>query len=102
MLDTSHTSTEPAILKPLDLSEVISTSTAAKMARVSKATIRNWSAWHKIGRRVGGRWLVSFPAFLMHLDGDQEALSLYLSGDRQSPRVRRFFEKAASLSCEDA
>src|SRR3954453_10492784 len=97
----SHTPTEPQVLRPLDLTEVISTKAAAKMAGRTTVTIREWARQFNIGRQVAGRWLISAPAFLAFLEGDQEALRLYLAGDRQSPRVRHYFAKASSLSREE-
>ncbi|WP_363351853.1 hypothetical protein [Methylocystis echinoides] len=37
---------------------------------------------------------VSRVALAMHLDGDEEALRLYLSGDRVSARVAGYFRRA--------
>jgi len=38
----------------------------------------------------------------MFLDGDEAALSAYLSGDRQSERVLKYFERAGLLQAEAA
>lgn len=46
----------PATPLPADL---ISSGQAAQIARVSKLTVRRWCERFHIGRRVGGRWLVS-------------------------------------------
>jgi hypothetical protein len=47
-----------------------------------------------LGRRVGGgAWLVSKVAFAAFLDGDKQALNLYLRGDRSSPAVVKYYER---------
>jgi excisionase family DNA binding protein len=46
----------PAAPLPSDL---ISSGAAAKVAQVSKLTVRRWCERFDIGHKVGGRWLVS-------------------------------------------
>jgi hypothetical protein len=86
---------EPAVLRPFDAAEAIDSPTAAKIARVSTVTIRNWCSWHHIGRRIGdGFYRISKPALLAFLDGDEAALSAYLAGDRESELVLKYFVRA--------
>lgn len=85
----------PQVLIPFDVREAIDLKTAARVAGKSSATIRDWAARLDIGRRVGGgNWMVSLPALQMHLDGDKAALTAYLRGDRESPGVVAYFERA--------
>lgn len=82
-------------LIPYDRREGIPVSAAAKFAGRSERTVRDWCEAHGIGRRIaGGPWTVSRPALLMLLDGDETALAAYLSGDRSSPTVTRYFDRA--------
>ncbi|WP_186383911.1 hypothetical protein [Methylobacterium dankookense] len=67
---------------------------AAIIAKRSPRTVREWAARHDIGRRIaGGDWMVSRVALLMLLEGDAAALALYLSGERQSADVDRYFSR---------
>jgi hypothetical protein len=90
----SQSNREPQVLRPFDASEAIDSPTAAKIARVSTVTIRNWSTWHHIGRRIGdGFYRISLPALTMFLEGDQAALDAYLAGDRESDLVLQYFKR---------
>jgi hypothetical protein len=83
------------ILRPFDAAEAIRVNIAARLAGVAPRTIQHWCTVHRIGRRIGGgHWRVSRVALAMHLDGDQEALRLYLGGDRVSTRVAAYFRRA--------
>jgi hypothetical protein len=83
------------ILRPFDAREAIRVNVAARLAGVAPRTIQYWCTVHRIGRRVGGgHWRVSRVALAMHLDGDEEALRLYLGGDRASTRVAAYFRRA--------
>ena len=82
---------EPQVLRPFRRDEVMDVSEAAIWAGKSKRTIRDWCLLHDLGRRIGGQWAVSKVALSMWLDGAHEELKAYLSGDRQSPRVRDYF-----------
>jgi hypothetical protein len=85
----------PRVLIPFDRREALSVSQAAQVAGKSERTLRLWCALYDIGRRVGGgRWQVSRVALMMMLDGDAEALRAYLSGDRSSEGVARYFERS--------
>jgi hypothetical protein len=85
---------EPAILRPFNRDEAISTATAAEIADRSIRTVRRWCACHAIGRRIrGGEYAVSRPALAMFLDGDSDALEAYLAGDRQTPLVTEYFSR---------
>jgi hypothetical protein len=86
---------EDHILRPFDAAEAIRVNVAARLAGVAPRTIQHWCTVHRIGRRIGGgHWRVSRVALAMHLDGDEEALRLYLSGDRVSARVAGYFRRA--------
>jgi hypothetical protein len=92
----SQSDREPAVLRPFVAAEAIDSPTAAKIARVSTVTIRNWCQWHHIGRRIGdGFYRVSLPALTMFLEGDQAALDAYLAGDRQSDLVLKYFVRTS-------
>ena len=81
-------------LIPYDKREGIPLNVAAERAGKSPGTIRNWCIEHGIGRRVGGgQWIVSNAALTMFLDGDEEALRLYKSGDRTSDCVLAYFKR---------
>lgn len=85
----------PQILLPWNRREAISVSEAAYITRKSERTVRAWALEHNIGRKVaGGTWMISHPALLMLLDGDQQALRAYLAGDRTSPAVVAYFARA--------
>jgi hypothetical protein len=82
------------ILIPYDRREGIPLNVAAERAGKSPGTIRNWCIEHGIGRRVGGgQWIVSKVALAMFLDGDEEALRRYRSGDRITDRVVAYFRR---------
>jgi hypothetical protein len=49
----------PQVLIPFDIREAISVAQAAALAGRTPMTIRSWVSLHDLGRRVGGRWLVS-------------------------------------------
>jgi hypothetical protein len=83
----------PKILVPFDAREAISTDLAAKRADCSPRTIRYWCEVCGIGRKVGGRLKVSRVALQMKLEGDDEALALYHTGNRENPRVIAYFER---------
>lgn len=91
------------VLIPWIPGEGISVAAAAKIAGCTTTTIREWAAKFSIGRCIGGEgdggsgrkgtWSISRVALLMFLEGDRGALRLYVSGDRQSPQVTRYFER---------
>jgi hypothetical protein len=83
------------ILSPFDKRECISLKEAADIAGKSESTVRSWCVEYGLGRRVGGgTWSVSKVALAMFLDGDQRALRVYHTGDRLSPLVASYFERA--------
>ncbi len=84
---------EPQVLRPFHRSEVLSVAEAASVAGKSVRTIRAWCQLHDVGRRVGGRWAVSCVALSMLLDGNREALTGYLDGDRDSSMVKSYFDR---------
>jgi hypothetical protein len=90
------------VLRPYNPSEAIPPQAAALIARRDQSTIKSWAETFHLGRKLAGRWEISHPALLMFLDGDEEALNAYLSGDRQSERVLGYFVRAGLLQAEAA
>jgi hypothetical protein len=88
-----HVNTNSRALIPFDRREAISIAEAAEIAGRSVVTIRNWVIDCELGRHIGGHWAVSRVALTMFLDGDLDALAMYLSGDREDSRVVRYFER---------
>jgi hypothetical protein len=81
-------------LVPFDRREGLTLNAAAAESGKSPGTVRNWCIEHGIGRKVGGgNWVVSKVALAMYLDGDDVALSAYLSGDRESDFVITYFSR---------
>lgn len=83
----------PRVLIPFDIREAMTVAEAARVAGCTTATARTWAAEFDLGRRVGGRWLISRVAFAMHLENDKRALRAYLAGDRETPAVAEYFER---------
>jgi hypothetical protein len=81
------------VLVPFDPKEAIALKEAAALAGKTPNTVRNWCEAYGLGRRIGGTWSVSRVALAMFLDGDDDALSLYLNGDRSSEPVMRYFRR---------
>jgi hypothetical protein len=83
-------------LIPYHADEGMSVKDAAKVAGKSERTIRDWCEKYSIGRRVaGGTLIVSKPALLALLEGDEDALVGYRRGARASyPPVARYYERA--------
>ena len=85
---------EPKVLVPYDPREAISLKQAARLSRRSETTVRGWCGKFYIGRRVvGGPWEVSRAALAMLLDGNDKALSAYLSGARSGELVDAYFAR---------
>jgi hypothetical protein len=59
----------PRVLVPWDAREAITVTEAAKIAGCSLVTIRTWAHLDGLGRRVGGRWMLSKVALAMFLSG---------------------------------
>ena len=90
---------QPQILVPYNPREAISLRRAAEIASRSESTVRTWCGLYSIGRRVvGGPWQVSRVALAMLLDGNDEALSAYLSGDRDGSLVAPYFVAVAEAA----
>jgi Helix-turn-helix domain len=87
------TDAKPHVLIPFDLDEALTVAQAAQIAGRRPVTVREWAANYDIGRRVGGRWMVSRVALAMHLDNDRNALKAYLMGDRESETVTGYFRR---------
>jgi ADP-ribose pyrophosphatase YjhB (NUDIX family) len=83
----------PQVLIPFDRAEAATLREAAEIAGRTPETLRLWASLHDIGRRIGGRWLVSRVALAMWLDGDRKSLRRYLDGDRESAAVRAYFSR---------
>jgi hypothetical protein len=67
---------------------------AAVRFRDQYARIRTWCQRDGIGHRVaGGAWVVSRVALRMLLDGDDGVLRAYLSGDRPTELVARYYRR---------
>ncbi|KAA2241155.1 hypothetical protein [Salinarimonas soli] len=79
---------------PYDKREFVSLRAAAETIGVHQETVRLWCLRYHIGRMVGGRWKVSRPALAMFVERDRAALVAYVGGDRASPAVRGYFERA--------
>jgi hypothetical protein len=87
------------VLRPYDPMEALSVKEAAMLAGRSQSTLRNWCERFGIARRIaGGNWQVSWPALLMLLDGDLEALAAYGAGERTSPRVADYLKRFAQYA----
>ncbi len=56
-------------------------------------TCRSWCEKHNLGRKIGGSWHVVAVAFQLFLNGQDEALSRYLTGDRSDHEVVEAFER---------
>jgi hypothetical protein len=83
----------PHVLIPFDIREAMTVAEAAKVAGCTGVTARAWAAEFDLGRRVGGKWLISRVAFAMFLESDKVALRAYLAGNRESPAVAAYFER---------
>ncbi len=86
-------SSECFILKPVLKAEALTLEEAAEEAGVARSTMRAWSTKHRIGRMIASRYMVSRVALAMFLDGDDHALSAYLSGDRSSDVVASYYSR---------
>jgi hypothetical protein len=84
----------PKVLSDYDPKEAISLKVAAGIANRSQETLREWASMKDLGRKVGGRWMISHPALLMYLESDAKALKAYWQGDRSSPLVSQYFSRA--------
>ena len=85
----------PTVLRPYDPAEVIGIAEAARRARKTERTLRNWCADHRIGHRAAGQWAVSAIALDMLLAGDCAALEAHLAGDRTSDVVHAYYHHRA-------
>ena len=84
----------PKVLSDYDPKEAISLKQAANIANRSVETCREWASMRDLGRKIGGRWMISHPALLMFLESDAKALRAYWGGDRSSPLVSQYFSRA--------
>lgn len=82
-----------AILVPFHHAETITVANARKEYQVPERTLRRWAEQHGVGRKIGGRVILSKPALRMYIEGDEAALGKYLRGDRSSPDVVDYFRR---------
>lgn len=80
-------------LIPFDPREAMSVSEASRRWKIQARKLRRWAEERGIGRTIGGRVLLSQPALIMLLEGDDDALQQYLLGDRSSFAVTRYFDR---------
>lgn len=94
---TSHGNAPPPIL--MFKSEVTSLKEAAHRTGKSVRTIQRWCARFGIGRQSGDSapMEVSAIALEMVMHGDSAALDLLRAGDRQHPRVKRYYDHLGIL-----
>ena len=83
----------PSVLRPYIPEEAVSGRMAAKYANVTPQTIASWAEKHNIGRVILRKLVISRVALQALLEDEQELLSAYLSGDRESPSVRRMYAR---------
>jgi len=88
----------PRVLSDYDPEEAISLGRAAAIANRSKETMREWASMRDLGRKIGGRWMISHPCLLMYLESDAKALQAYWGGDRSSSVVSPYFVRAGLLA----
>lgn len=81
------------VLVPFNPAETLSPKEASKITGDTDATMRLWCDRYSLGRKIAGTWHVSAVALRMFLDGDQDALELYLAGNRESPLVTDYFDR---------
>jgi hypothetical protein len=80
----------PKILIPYDPREAITLKQAAARAGRSDRTLAAWCEGYGLGRKIGGRYIVSRVALEMHLDGNTRALERYHDGEREHPTVAEY------------
>jgi len=80
----------PTIIKA---DEEINIKRACHLAGKTDKTIRGWCKQYGIGGAMPGSSIrISAPALMMVHHGDVAALELLRQGNRNHPRVRRYFE----------
>ncbi|MER2266692.1 hypothetical protein [Methylobacterium oxalidis] len=84
----------PAILRPYDPNNAIGIGAARQISGEQRLRLIALAQRYNLGRKIGARWTFSRVALQAFLDGDDEALSAYLAGDRTSPAVLRAYEAA--------
>ena len=86
----------PPILFPT--SEAIGVKQAAARTGKSITTIRRLVAERELGRQTfrGAPVEICWPALLMAVHGDPEAIELLRDGNRSDPRVKRYLDYAAA------
>lgn len=89
---TSTVDEEPPLLMRAD--EIVLIDQAHRHSGRSYSTLRRYAHDFGIARSVGKNGVLEFslPALEMVLHRDMTALALLRRGDREHPRVRRYFE----------
>lgn len=71
---------------------------AREVTGLSERTLRRWHQSHRIARRASGSSLLfSYPALLMLMHEDAEALELLRGGRRADPTVVQYLEAAGVI-----
>jgi hypothetical protein len=85
----------PQTLRPFWPEEACTVRQAASRAGKSVGTIRVWSDTYFLGRPIGphGARGISKVALEAFLNGDVQALTAYLEGDRSRPEVVGYYER---------
>ncbi len=84
---------ESHVLRPFNRAEALTVAEAMNASGLPRSTVY-WLVDHRsIGRRVAGRVMVSRVALSMLLDGREDLLEAYLSGDRESAAIVGYFER---------
>lgn len=88
-----------AVAVPMLPSEIVRIETAMFFAQVGDKTIRAWAKKDGIGRQAEKHapLQISFPALLMKIDGQMDALERLRSGDRQDLTVRLYLRRSIDL-----
>ena len=81
------------LLNPFSTAEAMLLGEAAERTGWAAVTLRERAVKYGLGRKIAGRWTFSRVALELFLNGRDEALSRYLSGDRTDPEVVETFEK---------
>ena len=81
------------VLQPYDAAEAIPPHLAAKQADRTAETIRQWASIYGLGRRIGGRWMLSRIALAMFLEGDFAALRAYHLGQREDSAATAYYAR---------
>jgi hypothetical protein len=84
-------------LSPFRRDLVMSLADASEHSGRALNTTRDWCKRYRLGRKLGGEWLVDRVAFHLFLEGHHDTLTRYLAGDRADPVVVETFERLGVL-----